>query len=101
MGCASSKVIEPDLNDNTPKVVVPPQIIIPQLEDIDETDAGLNTERVKLRPLAPIPQPTRNNHKVLYSSSATTLTSDRMEQLKNITCYRCLKRFNLQNRKPI
>jgi len=47
-------VIEPDLNDNPPKEVVP-QIIIPQLEDIDETDAGLNTERVKLRPLAPIP----------------------------------------------
>ncbi len=24
-----------------------------------------------------------------------------MEQLKNITCYRCLRRFNQQNRKPI
>ncbi len=43
----------------------------------------------------------RNNQKVLYSSSATNLTSDRMEQLKNITCYRCLRRFNQQNRKTI
>ena len=105
MGCTASKVNEPlqknsDQHENSPKVVVP-GIVIPHIDDIDETDTGLNTERVKLRPLAPIPQPTRNNQKVLYSSSATTLTNDRMEQLKNITCYRCLRRFNQQTRKPI
>ncbi len=39
---------------DSPKVDIP-DMPIPQVDDFDETDAGLNTERVKLRPLAPIP----------------------------------------------
>ena len=41
------------------------------------------------------------NMKVLYSNSRTELSTDRLEQMRNITCYKCLKRFNLKSRMPI
>jgi hypothetical protein len=41
------------------------------------------------------------NMKVLYSNSMTELTTDRLEQMRNITCYKCQRRFNLNTRLPI
>ena len=64
-------------------------------------EANLTSARGGVQPPPAKPVHASRNMKVLYSNSKTELSTDRLEQMRNITCYKCQRRFNLNTRLPI